>query len=73
MAGWGAGWLGGWLRKADNKAKAQQSWGLGFAELGNICQYLLALSFLRFIQTPSLARQDFPGRVAGWVAEKSWE
>ena len=29
-----AGWLGGWLRKAENKAKAQQSWGLGFAELG---------------------------------------
>ena len=29
-----AGWLGGWLRKAENKAKAQHSWGLGFAELG---------------------------------------
>ena len=27
--------MGGWLRKAENKAKAQQSWGLGFAELGN--------------------------------------
>ena len=31
-----AGWLGGWLRKAENKAKAQQSWGLGFAELSKI-------------------------------------
>ena len=30
-----AGWVAGWLRKAENKAKAQQSWGLGFAELGN--------------------------------------
>ena len=26
--------MAGWLRKAENKAKAQQSWGLGFAELG---------------------------------------
>ena len=34
VAGWVAGWLGGWLRKAENKAKAQQSWGIGFAELG---------------------------------------
>ena len=25
---------GGWLRKAENKAKLQQSWGLGFIELG---------------------------------------
>ena len=33
----------------------------------NISQYLLALSFLKFIPTPILARQDFPGRVAGWV------
>ena len=36
------GWLGGlvdglmgeWLRKSENKAKAQHSWGLGLAELG---------------------------------------
>ena len=38
LDGWGAGWVGGlvggWLRKAGNKAKAQQSWGLGFTELG---------------------------------------
>ena len=32
--GWVAWWLGGWLRKAENKAKAQHSWGLGLAELG---------------------------------------
>ena len=25
---------GGWVRKAENKAIAQHSWGLGFAELG---------------------------------------
>ena len=31
-----AGWVAGWLRKAENKAKAQHSWGLNFAELGNI-------------------------------------
>ena len=37
------GWLGGWLRKAENKAKAQQSWGLGFAELGNILSPTKAL------------------------------
>ena len=30
------GWLGGWLRKTENKAKAQHSWGLGLVELGNI-------------------------------------
>ena len=35
MAGLVGGWLGVWLRKAENKAKAQQSWGLGFPELGN--------------------------------------
>ena len=29
------GLLGGLLRKAENKAKAQHSWGLGLAELGN--------------------------------------
>ena len=28
------GWMGGW-GKAENKAKAQHSWGLGLAELGN--------------------------------------
>ena len=33
--GWVGGWLGGWLRKAENKAKAQHSWGLDLAELGN--------------------------------------
>ena len=33
---WVAGWVAGWLRKAENKTKAQQSWGLGFAEIGNI-------------------------------------
>ena len=27
--------LVGWVRKADNKAKAQHSCGLGFPELGN--------------------------------------
>ena len=32
--GWLGGLVGGWLRKAENKAKAQHSWGLGFAELG---------------------------------------
>ena len=30
------GWLGRWLRKAENKATAQQCWGLGLAELGKI-------------------------------------
>ena len=35
MAGWLGGWVAGWLRKAENKAKAQHSWGLGLAELGN--------------------------------------
>ena len=30
------GWVGGCLRKVENKAKAQHSWGLNFAELGNI-------------------------------------
>ena len=29
-----AGWLAWLVRKAENKAKAQHSWGLGFAELG---------------------------------------
>ena len=38
--GWVAGWLGGWLRKVENKAKAQQSWGLGFAELGKTMKFL---------------------------------
>ena len=33
---WSGGLVGGWLRKAENRAKAQQSWGLGFAELGNL-------------------------------------
>ena len=28
--------MAGWVKKAENKAKAQQSWGLGFAELGKI-------------------------------------
>ena len=49
-ARWLAVLVGGWLRKAENKAKAQQSWGLGFAELGNIgslvynkpCKYKVA-------------------------------
>ena len=27
--------VGGRVRKAENKAKAQHSWGLGLAELGN--------------------------------------
>ena len=44
VGGWVAAWVGGWLRKAENKAKAQQSWGLGFAELGNI---LILLSIFR--------------------------
>ena len=26
--------MAGWLRKAENKAKAQHSWGWNFAELG---------------------------------------
>ena len=34
VVGWVVRWVVGWLRKAENKAKAQQSWGLGFAELG---------------------------------------
>ena len=34
--GWLGGWFGGWLRKAETKARAQQSWGLGLAELGKI-------------------------------------
>ena len=28
-------WVVGWLRKVENKAKAQHSWGLGLAEFGN--------------------------------------
>ena len=34
--------MGGGLRKAEDKAKAQCSWGLGFAELGkrlHLCAY----------------------------------
>ena len=31
-----AWWVGGWVRKAEDKAKAQHSWGL--AELGNMDQ-----------------------------------
>ena len=34
--GWLGGRMGGWLRKAENKVKAQHSWGLGLAELGKI-------------------------------------
>ena len=33
------GRVGGGLRKAENKAKAQQNWGLGFAELGNLLDW----------------------------------
>ena len=33
--GWVVGLVGGRVRKAKNKAKAQHSWGLGLAELGN--------------------------------------
>ena len=33
--GWVGGLVGGRVRKAKNKAKAQHSWGLGLAELGN--------------------------------------
>ena len=33
--GWVGGLVGGRVRKAENKAKAQHSWGLGLAELGN--------------------------------------
>ena len=36
MAWWLGGLVAGWLRKAENKGKAQHSWGLNFAELGNI-------------------------------------
>ena len=32
--GWLGGRVAGWVRKAENKAKAQNSWGLGLAELG---------------------------------------
>ena len=32
--GWVGGWLAGRLRKAENKVKAQHSWGLGLSELG---------------------------------------
>ena len=28
------GLVGWWLRKAEDKAKAQHSWGMGLAELG---------------------------------------
>ena len=35
--------MAGGLRKAQNKAKAHQSWGLGFAELGNNNGYQLGL------------------------------
>ena len=50
-----AGWLGGWLRKAENKAKAQQSWGLGFAELGNSRKHS-ALLLLCFDEGPRVKR-----------------
>ena len=45
-----AGWLGGWLRKAENKAKAQQSWGLGFAELGNFQVWIRQLCQWRSVR-----------------------
>ena len=67
MAGWVAGWLGGWLRKAGNKAKAQQSWGLGFTELG---KNLLTLSLIsragainKFVQCKVMARKFLIGFV----------
>ena len=42
------GLVAGWLRKAENKAKAQHSWGLGLAELGNIVEEMYAFAkFLR--------------------------
>ena len=31
---------GGWERKAENKAKAQHSWGLRFAELSKIFRFI---------------------------------
>ena len=31
--------VGGWPRKAENKTKAQHSWGFGFAGLGNIFEF----------------------------------
>ena len=33
-------WVCGCLRKAENKAKAQHSWGLGFADLGKYFEKL---------------------------------
>ena len=39
--------VGGWLRKTENKAQAQHSWGWGLAELGNtlnIKDYAKAIS-----------------------------
>ena len=33
---WVAGWVGWSVRKAENKAKAQHSLGLGLAELGKM-------------------------------------
>ena len=37
--------MAGWVKKAENKAKAQQSWGSGFAELGKKLQ-LIAISYI---------------------------
>ena len=39
--GWVGGLVGGRVRKAENKAKAQHSWGLGLAELSNIVFFCL--------------------------------
>ena len=36
LVGWVGGLVGGRVRKAENKVKAQHSWGLGLAELGKI-------------------------------------
>ena len=35
--------VSGWLRKAENKAEAQYSWGLGLAELGKKMQKIVKL------------------------------
>ena len=39
--------MAGWLRKAESKAIAQYSWGLGFSELGNSYPNVIYLYCLR--------------------------
>ena len=46
--------MDGWLRKAENKAKAQRSWGLGLAELGKRAGGTKETSFIVFYNTSLL-------------------